>query len=1004
MTMDNYFDEGIPSSYDDKTEISSREISHSFSPMPHSESCMVVGPRPKELHSSPSPLLLQPVQVNESEIQCQSEDTITQDQFPSLTPSFNNSEASEPNSVESRGMIPELVPLPELRVNSQIEAIDSEDVDLDHSSFSQLDPIPEEMVDEEDDGHERMDSGNTEETLDIIPGPSTTECSAKVSTWATTSMAPSSAMESSTSPIAGSSNLPSQPQQETQRDTEIHLQPGDAEDTSSMDDTGYESSTVSTNGENSSVFDEDYHSDTSSYTASLLSDVKDYCYENGRRYHSYREGHYVLPNDETEQDRQDLLHHVRNLTLNGALFRAPIPKSPQRVLDIGTGTGIWAIDFADSYPTAEVIGTDLSPIQPSWVPPNLRFIVDDAESPWLFSTSRPFDFIHARDLGGAIADWNRLLHQGYRYLRPGGWIELQEFEVTLKSDDDSLRLAPTLCEFLGQLHKASEAFHRPMNIAEGHRQRLIEAGFEDVRDEVYKVPSSAWHDDPIQKQIGRYNLCSLLMAVEAYSLALFTRVLGWSNHQTQVFLAGLSVIRGKNHLDILSLHEKYGPIIRIGPNELAFNTARAIRDIYGQGQSQGQNGCFSKDPSHYLPPANGINHILSAIDNNTHARQRRLLATAFTDRALKAQEGLIQGYVDTMICKLRAELIDHDHQESPPTINILNWMNYTTFDITGDLMFGESFDCLKDNRLHPWIDLLFNSIKMLAVVGATMQFPFLHTLLEAFIPTNVTRQAEEHFNLAARKVDRRLEASISRPDFISAILQNGIGDVDGGGDGDGDGQRIMSRAEIHSNAFILIIAGSETSATCLSGCIYYLCKNPRTKNKLIHEIRSSFKSESEMTFRNNASLKYLSAVIEEALRVYPPFVTSLSRIVPKGGAFIDGSYVPGGTKVAMHHYASYHSHSNFALPNEFIPERWLNDARFESDRKDVLQPFSYGPRGCLGKNLAYAEIRLILCRLLWNFDVELCSVSENWVDQEVYFLWEKSPLMVNLKDRFMEES
>lgn len=153
-----------------------------------------------------------------------------------------------------------------------------------------------------------------------------------------------------------------------------------------------------------------------------------------------------------------------------------------------------------------------------------------------------------------------------------------------------------------------------------------------------------------------------------------------------------------------------------------------------------------------------------------------------------------------MICKLRAELIDHDHQESPPTINILNWMNYTTFDITGDLMFGESFDCLKDNRLHPWIDLLFNSIKMLAVVGATMQFPFLHTLLEAFIPTNVTRQAEEHFNLAARKVDRRLEASISRPDFISAILQNGIGDVDG----DGDGQRIMSRAEIHSNAFMYV--------------------------------------------------------------------------------------------------------------------------------------------------------------------------------------------------------
>ncbi|KAJ5157639.1 uncharacterized protein N7482_008739 [Penicillium canariense] len=334
-----------------------------------------------------------------------------------------------------------------------------------------------------------------------------------------------------------------------------HSQPSPPPD---EEDTGDTPSTDSTNDDGSSIFDDDY-SDTSSYTTSLLSDVKNYAYENGRRYHSYREGHYVLPNDEQEQDRQDLLHHVRNLVLNGALFRAPLDKNLQRVLDIGTGTGIWAIDFADSYPSAEVIGTDLSPIQPSWVPSNLQFLVDDAESPWLFSTSRPFDFIHARDLGGAIADWPRLLRQGYEHLKPGGWIELQEFEVALKSDDNTLRLAPTLCEYLGRLHEASEAFHRPMNTAEGHRQRLLEAGFEEVRDEVYKVPSNAWSGDPVQKQIGRYNLCSLLMAVEAYSLALFTRVLGWSNNDTQVFLAGVRRdLRNPHVHTYCHLHVVYG--------------------------------------------------------------------------------------------------------------------------------------------------------------------------------------------------------------------------------------------------------------------------------------------------------------------------------------------------------------------------------------------------------------------------------------------------------------
>ncbi|KAK6812889.1 hypothetical protein RU639_011377 [Aspergillus parasiticus] len=103
-----------------------------------------------------------------------------------------------------------------------------------------------------------------------------------------------------------------------------------------------------------------YHDSDSAYNDS---------YENGRRYHAYREGEYTLPNDEEEQDRMDLLHHIYSLILDGEIHIAPI-KNPQRVLDIGTGTGILAVDFADQYQSSEVIGNDLSPIQPKWVPPN----------------------------------------------------------------------------------------------------------------------------------------------------------------------------------------------------------------------------------------------------------------------------------------------------------------------------------------------------------------------------------------------------------------------------------------------------------------------------------------------------------------------------------------------------------------------------------------------------------------------------------------------------------
>lgn len=234
--------------------------------------------------------------------------------------------------------------------------------------------------------------------------------------------------------------------------------------------------------------------------------------------------------------------------------------------------------------------------------------------------------------------------------------------------------------------------------------------------------------------------------------------------------------------------------MRISPNELAFNTAQAFRDIYGSRPG----GCFTKDRSHYLPPANDVDHLVCAIDNGVHARQRRLLAHAFSERALRDQEGLIRGYVDTMIGKLQTEIARKD----APVVDIKNWMNYTTFDITGDLMFGESFDCLKDSQLHPWIQLIFSSIKALAIAGVAQQFPILQATLDALIPGEVKRKAVEHFDLAAQKVDRRLETNMARPDFMSAILQHGLSETKGQYN---EGERIMSRAEIHSNAFMFVV-------------------------------------------------------------------------------------------------------------------------------------------------------------------------------------------------------
>ncbi|EOD44847.1 putative tam domain methyltransferase protein [Neofusicoccum parvum UCRNP2] len=275
----------------------------------------------------------------------------------------------------------------------------------------------------------------------------------------------------------------------------------------------------------------------SSTSTSVTSSVFNYKYENGRRYHGFREGNYFLPNDEKEQDRLDLFHHISTLVLDGKLFNAPLENSRlQRALDIGTGTGIWAVDFADDYPECEVVGTDLSPIQPSWVPPNCRFLVDDVEAEW--AESKPYDFIHIRTLSGSITDWPRLFQQAYNNLSPGGWIEMQEFEVRYGCDDDSYPAkAPNVHNYMKLLRESSEKFGKRMDIARDQQQWIKDAGFINVKEDLYKAPLSPWAKGRRLKEIGKYNLIHVLDAIEAYSIALFTRVLNYSAEEVQVMLA-----------------------------------------------------------------------------------------------------------------------------------------------------------------------------------------------------------------------------------------------------------------------------------------------------------------------------------------------------------------------------------------------------------------------------------------------------------------------------------
>lgn len=310
-----------------------------------------------------------------------------------------------------------------------------------------------------------------------------------------------------------------------------------------------------------------------------------YQYENGRRYHAYRHGGYVLPNDDMEQERLDLQHHIWRLLLQGSLYLAPLAAYREqhgtgtRILDLGCGTGIWAIDIADEFEDAVVLGVDLSPIQPEWVPPNCRFYVDDFEDEWTYGEDERIDYIHGRAMLGSSSDWPALYKKCLDNLKPGGLLEIQEYDAWIFSDDDSCQRAKWTTEWMTKLDEASNKFGKMLNVAKYHKQWIIDAGFVDVKEVVVRVsaafavrngwqtasdiptdappqqiPIGPWTKDERLKELGRYERIHMQMSVASHTPALLTRVLGYTAQQASVLIEGVRREFRSNDLRLITAY------------------------------------------------------------------------------------------------------------------------------------------------------------------------------------------------------------------------------------------------------------------------------------------------------------------------------------------------------------------------------------------------------------------------------------------------------------------
>lgn len=336
----------------------------------------------------------------------------------------------------------------------------------------------------------------------------------------------------------------------------------------------------------------------------------------------------------------------------------------------------------------------------------------------------------------------------------------------------------------------------------------------------------------------------------------------------------VSLVRGRLDIDLRAFHNKYGEAVRFGPGEVSFITAEAWKDIYAHGHGDQQ---LPK----VLHSTSNPSDIISA-NNADHSRFRRALSHAFSVKGLQAQEPILLGYVNKLIERLK------EIAKSPnPETNMVKWYNLTTFDLIGDLAFEEPFGGLDSSEYHYWVATIFQAIRGIAFVKLRDAYPLLFRIISFFLAPKHLMEARkrqiEYSNLTVRK---RLQNDLHRgpADFMDSMLRHR-----------GDKEKELTDKEMEANANILIIAGSETSATLLSGITYWLLRTPNALRKVTREVRSSISSESDITFQSVSHLPYMLACLNEALRIYPPAPGGLERMtIPPAPVTISGYTIPPG--------------------------------------------------------------------------------------------------------------
>ena len=327
---------------------------------------------------------------------------------------------------------------------------------------------------------------------------------------------------------------------------------------------------------------------------------------------------------------------------------------------------------------------------------------------------------------------------------------------------------------------------------------------------------------------------------------------------------------------IAAIHAKYGSTVRVAPSELSFASPDAWTPIYNsRPQLQKTKYHFPPGDAAVMPES-----MITAPDAE-HARLRRLTGPGFTQNGLAEVEPVMQRYSDLLISQLQVACKEGSQ-------NMVEWFLWTLNDVIGQLALNQEFECLAERRMHPWPKFLLGSLKSAAALNQPRRFGLLG-LMGPFIPKKLIEARDNFLEVAKNGVKQRLAHEENgdekkRPDFIGLMMR------------EMKGREKLSEPEIMANSILLVGGGAETTSTCLSSLVYYLCRTPRVQKKLREELHQAFAANEDITIKETTPLVYLNACIDEALRIFPVASYITPRTTPKHGHEIAKEWIPGNVR------------------------------------------------------------------------------------------------------------